>query len=207
VAEDAAIQIAYNRRMLGQLVVFYRVFCILLLPMIVFLGGGAIHLTLIKSWPNRLLGLLGLLEVGVLVIGVPYFFGYVSSLRRAFQRNEPAMIINRTGIVDHVSTYMVGQIAWDEIQRIGPWTRERRLIPNPFLKTPLISKYRFVAIVMKDKAYLERLPRLKSLQLRIDANACYGRQLLVPENFLEINADELLTRLNDFYMKEVRGPG
>ncbi len=99
--------------------------------------------------------LLGLLEVGVLMIGIPYFSGYVSSLRRAFQRNEPAMILNKTGLVDYASGYMVGQLAWDEIQSMYPWTREHRLLPNRFFRTPIIAKHRFFCVVLKEKAYLK----------------------------------------------------
>jgi len=204
-AEDAAIQIAYNRKALGQLVAFYRVFCVLLLPMIVFLGGGAIHLTLTKSWPNRLLGSLGLLEVVLLAALLPYFFGYVSTLRQAFQRNEPAMTANKTGVVDHASGYRVGQIAWDEIQRMGPWTREVRLLSNRFFKTPIIAKHRFFVIALKDRAYLERLPRFTSFCLKMDTNHGQGRWLLVPEYLLEITSDEVMTRLNRFYTTQVRG--
>lgn len=50
-AEGIAIQIAYDRKALGRLIAVYSVLCILLLPMIIFLGGGFFYSGLTMSWP------------------------------------------------------------------------------------------------------------------------------------------------------------
>ena len=204
-AEGIAIQIAYDRKALGRLIAVYSVLCILLLPMIIFLGGGFFYLGLTMSWPNRILSILGLLEAGVLVIGTPYLLSYLSTLQRSLRLGEPAFIINRTGIVARASGYMVGQLAWDEIQKMYLWTDERCLISNRLFKTRIIAKYRMIVIVMKDKSYLERLPPFTAFQIKIDNRCKNGKLVLVPEYLLEITSGELMAQLNRFYTAEVRG--
>ena len=204
-AEDAAIQIAYDRKALSRLIALYGVLCVALLPMITLLGWAFFHFMMAKNWPNRILGFLGLLEAGVLVVGIPYLFSYLSILRRSLRLGEPAFIINRTGIVARASGYMVGQLTWDEIQKMYLWTDERRLMSNRLFKTRIIARYRMIVIVMKDKSYLERLPRFTAFQIKIDNRCKNGELVLVPEYLLEITSDEVMAQLNRFYIAEVRG--
>ncbi len=204
-AEDAAIQIAYNRKALSRLIVLHAVLCVALLPMTAFLGWAFFDFVMAKGWPNRILGFLGLFEIGVLIAGTPYLVSYLSTLRRSLRLGEPALVINRTGIVARASGYMVGQLAWDEIQKMHLWTDERRLISNRFFKTRIIARYRMIVIVMKDKSYLQRLPRVTAFQIKIDNRCRNGGLVFVPEYLLEITSDEVMTRLNAYYIAEVRG--
>ena len=198
--EDAAISISWNRRMLARLVALYTVLCIIILPGIILFLGGTIYLALTKSW----FSLLGLLETSVIIACLPFLLYYVSTLWRSLRQGEPAIIINKTGIADHVSNYMVGQLAWNEIQRMHPWTLEYRLLPNRFYKMPVVARHPGFVIVLKDKTYLQRLPRSKVLQIKIDNVGDNGRWIFISENFLDVTADELVRRINQFYTTQVR---
>lgn len=199
-AENAEISIPYNRRTLAWLAAIYSVFCVIALAGSFLFAGGTVYLALTRSW----FSLLGLLETIVVGACVPYFLGATSTLWRGLRCGEPAIVINKAGIVDHASTYMVGQLAWDEIQRMHPWTMERRVLPNRFFKMPIARHPGFV-IVLKDKAYLERLPRTKAFQIKIDNFTGHGRWIFVPGTYLDITPGELMTQLNRFYIAEVRG--
>ena len=129
----------------------------------------------------------------------------MTTLRRGLLYNDPAIVINKDGIVDNASGYMVGQIAWHEIERMHPWSMEARFLQNRFFKTPIIARHPGFVIVFKNKAYLERLPQTKSFWMRVDHITGYGKWLFVPGSLLGVTPDELMRRLNSFYIAEVRG--
>lgn len=204
-AEVAEIHVAYNRQMLGRLIVLYGVLCILCLPMFVLMSGGSLYFLFTENWPVRLFGLLGLFVATLVAIAIRHFFDYVARLWQGLRQGEPAIIINGIGIVDNISAYPAGQLAWSEIERMYPWTSEARLLSNRFFKTPILAKRRFIVIKMKDTTYLKRLPWFQSFWIRVDNYYGRGQWILVPESYLEITADELMQRLNRFYTTQVRG--
>lgn len=200
-AEDAVVEIAYNRKMLGRLMALYGILCVINLSMAIFLGGLTIYLALTRSW----FSLLSLLVASAAGFTVPYFFGLVTTLGRGLLHSNAAIVVNRSGIIDNASGYIVGQIAWHEIQRMHPWTIEFQLLPNRFFKTPTFARHPGFVIVFKDKAYLERLPYTKSLWIRIDSVTGGGSWLFVPGRFLGVTPDELMRQINRFYTTQVRG--
>ena len=199
-AENAEISIPYNQRTLTWLAAIYSVLCVIAIVGSFLFAGETVYLALTRSW----FSLLGLLETIVVGTCVPYFLGAVSTLWRGLRFGEPAIVINKVGIVDHASTYMVGQLAWDEIQRMHPWTMERRVLPNRFFKTPIARHPGFV-IVLKDRAYLRGLSQIKSFWIKVDDITGRGRWLFVPAKSLGVTPGELMAQLNRFYIAEVRG--
>lgn len=133
---------------------------------------------------------------------------WVGVLSRGIRRKDAAIVVNDNGVVDNASVYALGELAWNEIEKIYPSDWNSRLIPN-WKKTPVISRQRGIVVILKDSANLQRLLLAKPRLTRLLSKQWYvsgrRRSLFIPEAMLTVSADELMRRLNLFYVTEVRG--
>lgn len=135
---------------------------------------------------------------------------WVGVLWRGLRRQEAAIVVNQSGVVDNASEYVLGQLSWDEIEKMYPYDWNSRLLLNWWKRMPVISKQRGIAVVVKDGIDLQHLVHGKSRLIRSLTRQWYvsgrGRWLFIPEMVLAVTADELMKSLNDFYTTQVRGP-
>ena len=82
------------------------------------------------------------------------FAPYGGVLHRGLRKRLPAVVINQIGIVDNSSQFALGQLEWDQIEKMYPYEIKSRLIINWWTKMPVIFRQRGVAIILKDSADL-----------------------------------------------------
>ncbi len=144
------------------------------------------------------------------IVGVPLIQNarWVGAFGRGLKRKGAAVIVNKNGIVDNASDCAVGSLAWDEIETMYRWDLNSRLLVNWWERMPVISRQRGIVVILKDSANLQRLLLAKPRLIRLLSKQWYvsGRRrwLFIPEAMLTVSADELMRRLNLFYVTEVR---
>ena len=159
-----------------------------------------------RSWTWWLvLVLMALLEVRLLD-----YVLWVGVLIRGLRRQKAAFVVNEAGIIDNASESAVGQLAWGEIEKMYPSNWNSRLLLNWWKRMPVISRQRGVVVVLKDDVDLQHCLAGKSKLVRSLMRQWYesgrGRWLFIPEMAIAVTADEMMTRLNDFYATQVREP-
>lgn len=133
---------------------------------------------------------------------------WVGDLWRGLKRKNPAFIINQTGIVDNASNFCLGQLTWDEIQKMYPWDWNSRLILNWWTKMPITIKQRGVVILLKDgvdfQHRVRRNPWIVRLLMKGWCMKERKRWLFIPEMLLDVTAEEFMQGINSFYISQVR---
>ena len=156
------------------------------------------------GWEWSILALTLLVVMHVL----PYLL-WVGIITRGLRRKGAAIIVNQIGIIDNASDYTLGQLGWEEIEKMYPWDWKSRLLSDRWEKMPVLSKERGIVVELKDGVDLQRLLLGKPRFIRSLTRPWYvggrGRWLFIPEMVLTVTADDLMTRLNDFYTTQVRG--
>lgn len=174
---------------------------------IVFLAvsGGLVLSRVGKGW----VGWLVLVLIYVVGVHVIESARWVGALGRGLRRQEPALAINETGVVDNASDIAPGQLAWNEIEKMYPSEWKLRLLLDWWRRMPVISKQRGIVVILKDDVNFQRCllgkPRFTQWLTRPWYVGGRGRWLFIPEIVLTVSADELMLRLNDFYTTQVRG--
>lgn len=149
--------------------------------------------------------------VFILFVGlhVTDYARWLGICRRGLRRKGTALVVNQAGIVDNASEYILGQLNWDEIEKMCPWDWNSRLFVNWWRRMPIISRQRGVMVIFK--AGVDFSPRLrdKSWIIRSSFSDRFtrGRErwIFIPDALLTVTADELMVQLNRFYIAEVRG--
>ncbi len=135
---------------------------------------------------------------------------WIGVLGRGLKRSGSAVIVNRDGVVDNASDYALGQLTWAEIEKMYPWDWKTWLLVNKPSKMPVLSKERGIVIIFKDEVDFEPRFRGKPWITRSAYKEKLGRGrkrwVFIPDALLTVTADELMTRLNDFYRTQVKGP-
>jgi hypothetical protein len=159
-------------------------------------------------------GWAGWLALGLMWVIVTHSIQYatwVGALSRGLRRKTPAVVVNRDGIVDNASPYALGQLGWDEIEKMYPGDWTVRLFGGRSRRMPVINKQRGIAVILKDGVDLQRCLVGKPKFVRSMARPWYarerGRWLFIPEMMLTVPADELMRQINHFYTTQVLGPG
>ncbi len=148
--------------------------------------------------------------VAILLITSVSFLEYVrwaGILGRALRRRGNAFAVNKLGVVDNATDYAFGQLAWNEIEKMYPWSWTTRLLGNRWKQMPVICTERGIVIVLKDNADLRARVQNKSWIRRsaFEAEFAQGRRwFFVPEAVLPVTASDLMKQINEFYMTQVR---
>ncbi len=149
--------------------------------------------------------------LGLVYALLPSYFGtmqWVGVLVRGLKRADEAVCVNQKGLVDNASGYALGQLAWDEIEKMYPSDLDIRLFASWWDRMPVISKQRGVVVMLKDGVDFQRCLRGKPKLIQSLSRPWYAagrrRWLFIPEMALAVTADELMTRLNAFYIAEMR---
>jgi|GEM_PF-7074042 len=177
------------------------------------LGGFALMLL---PWVLSLSRVIGqswgwAIVVFILLIGVHLsdYARWLGICWRGLRRQGAALVVNQAGLVDNASEYALGQLTWDEIEKMYPWDWNSRLLVGWWRIMPIISKQRGIVVILKDGVNFQHLLRSKSKIIRLLSKQWYvagrGRWLFIPEMVLTVTADEMMTQLNRFYSAEVRG--
>lgn len=136
-----------------------------------------------------------IIEVGfgiiilVTYIGVPFFgLGLIYFLYRLVVR-KPALVVSAEGIYDNASALSAGQLRWEEIELVCPYS---------------FGSQRMLGITLKDEqAVLARQNFLKRLLMRVNKNLA-GYLINLPQSSLPMTADELMPEINRYHNNRVR---
>ena len=157
------------------------------------------------GWPKLLVTLL----TGFVIVQAMDYVEYIGLLSRGLGKKIPAVVINQIGIQDNASKFSLGQLAWSEIEKMYPCDCKSRLLANRWRKMPVIFKQHGITIILKDSADLRHLQANKPRWVQKLSQEWYrprnGRWLFIPEMLLDTPAIEVMERLNQFYVAEVRG--
>ena len=123
-----------------------------------------------------------------------------------YVRSKPAVVVTKDGPSFNACDLLYGRIAWHEIERMQPWTRERRLFANRLFRTPAAYQDKGVVIIFKEHLLVRRKPWMRKMLLKGETAAEPGKWMFLPENLLEVPAEEFIRRVNRFYTAQVRGP-
>lgn len=143
-------------------------------------------------WACNLLGILVL----VTVFSSSAFVRRHDLLARCWKRQEPALIVNPEGIIVNALSQPSGQIAWQDIEKMYPTELTERLFRSIWQKMPVVSKQRGLAIILKAGTDFQRRYR--------DSGIWKVEWLFIPETLLTTTADDVMVRLNKFYVTQVR---
>lgn len=128
--------------------------------------------------------------LGLLAIVFFGIFGLVG-LKKLFN-TRPALILNKSGIVDNASSVSAGFIPWSEV--IGA-----RIVDVP--------KQKMLVIDVRDpEEYLARGNRLKQTLNKANYNMV-GSPISIPADLLAINSAELASLFDEYQRKYAVGPG
>ena len=116
---------------------------------------------------------------------------------RCWKRSGPALIVNPDGIIVNALNQPSGQIVWQDIEKMYPTDLEERLFGSTWQRMPMVSKQRGLAIILKTETNFQRRYR--------DSGIWKVQWLFIPETLLTTTADDLMVRLNEFYVAQVRG--
>jgi len=172
---------------------------------------------MLLSWDLLLVRVIGqnwawvvLVLISFVALHTTSYSQWVGTLGRGLRRRGTALVINQEGIVDNASDYTLGQLTWGEIEKMYPWDWKTWLLVNRPSKMPVLTKERGIVIVFKDEIDFEPRYRNKPWITRSAYKEKLGRGrkrwIFIPDVLLTVTADELMTRLNDFYTTQVRGP-
>ncbi len=132
----------------------------------------------------------------------------IAIISSGLKKKMPAIIVDHAGLVDNASVFAVGQLAWDQIEKMYPKSWTMRLFKNRWLRTPVIYNGRGVLIILKDNGDLQARIQSKSWlkKTSFETGFARGRRwLFIPEMVLPITAYDLMSQINKFYVAEVRG--
>ena len=132
----------------------------------------------------------------------------VAIISGGLRKKVPAIVVDHGGVADNASQFALGQLAWDQIEKMYPWTWIMRLFENRWLRMPAIYTERGFVIVLKNNPDLTAQIQSKSWIKRtpFEVEWARGRRwLFVPEAVLPVTVNALMEQINKFYIAEVRG--
>ena len=125
------------------------------------------------------------------------------------KRRGAALVVNHTGIVDNATEYVLGQIAWAEIEKMYPSVLATPLLTN-WWKMPTVDRQRGVVVVLKDGVDFHSRTGRRARFVKSALNTRFGpdksRWLFIPEMLLATTAGDVIRRLNEFYVTQVTKP-
>ena len=190
--ETKSVVINYNPRYVR---ILRNVTLTMLAALIVFAGLGSALLIagfLHHDWLSVVIGGLGALVCSTIVI-----MGsteYRDSNRR-YQQNLPAFTVTQAGIEDYASPLRVGPIAWDEIERI-----------SCVRYGGLFRRLGFLVITLKSHAPLDRAPWYNRIFTHPRQAGSKPQRLCISQATSDTKVEEILRRLNQFYLQHVQPP-
>lgn len=119
----------------------------------------------------------------VAYIGVPFFgVGLIYLLYRLVVR-KPALVVSAEGIYDNASALSAGQLRWEEIELVCPYS---------------FGSQRMLGITLKEEqAVLARQNSLKRPLMRVNKHLA-GYPINLPQNSLPMTVDELMPDINRY---------
>ena len=137
------------------------------------------------------------------------YLTWLGVLRSCLKRRGAALAVNKEGIVVNATGYPLGQLFWTDIEKIYPADVNLGFSINRWKQSPGNFRQRGVVVLLKDGVDLQS--RYKSawrLTAAFQNKSCQGknRWLFIPELMLTATADDLIVRLNEFYIAQVRDP-
>lgn len=109
---------------------------------------------------------------------------------KTLKQNLPALIVDRNGIVDNASNYMLGRISWVEVESV---IATSRCAPN------IQKTFPGVAIVLKNKdTLLRKKPKIMAMWMQLDDEIKKKHQVFIPQGRIDVPVEELVARINDF---------
>lgn len=133
-----------------------------------------------------------------------YWFGV---LRSCLKRQGTALAVNRDGIIVNATGYPLGQLFWNEIEKMYPAEETLRLLAIGWKRMPVISRQRGLVVLLKDGTdFQSRCGSHWRIGSAFRNKSCRGknRWLFIPEMMLTTTADDVMMRLNEFYTAQVR---
>ena len=115
-------------------------------------------------------------------------------LMRCWKRSGPALVVNANGIIVNALNQPSGQITWQDIEKMYPMELKERLFRSTWEKMPMLSKQRGLAIILKTGTDFQRSYR--------DSGIWKVHWLFIPELLLTTTADDVMIRLNEFYIAQ-----
>ena len=175
--------------------------------------GWAVSVALLYNWVIPYTKSISCTRYIVMVVVLLAFGNFLEYLRwigifgRGLRRQGKALVVNNLGIMDNATDYTLGQLTWAEIEKMYPWNRTTRLFGNRWQKMPVICRERGIVIYLKEGVSLQTRLQSKSWIRRSSFEAEWSqgkRWLFISESLLDTPADELMRRLNAFYVAQVR---
>ncbi len=131
-----------------------------------------------------------------LLVGIMAWPGIqqAKSSAKTLKESQPALVINRAGVQDNASTYVVGLIPWADIASVisttqYSWDRHRGVK----------RAWSGIAFVIRDmNSLLRRQPVLMSQEMRMDPNVSARSQIFIPQAMLDADVNELVIEINNF---------
>jgi len=195
-SEENAVVINFNPKTRKQDIIAWS--AMLLIPFVYFTLWA--HF---RPPDNSLLGVAVFIVMLLILLVHTLVFAVFTFRVRRYRFHKWAFRVTKTGIEDNVSGYELGQLAWDDIDRMWSTTEESVRRRNRFVRTPVARTESFLIIHLKeakeDQASKQRTGVWNSSRRRPE-------HLRLPETDLEMPISEVLRRLNEFYIKEVRSP-
>ncbi len=116
---------------------------------------------------------------------------------KTLKQNLPALIVDRDGIVDNASNYMLGRISWVEVESV---IATSRYAPN------IQKTFPGVAIVLKNKdTLLRKKPKIMAMWMQLDDEIKKKHQVFIPQGRIDVPVEELVARINDFRQQRASG--
>lgn len=144
--------------------------------------------------------LAGICEAVFMVsLGAPMFAFLFADAVRRLKSGTPALVVNKTGVVDNASFAGLGLLRWNEIEKMYPANLE---VPLGFGLR--LKSRRMVVIVLKDMdALYARMPPLRAWLL-VGPKRLRRDWIGICDKILTVTADEFIQRLNVFYIASVQ---
>lgn len=112
---------------------------------------------------------------------------------KTLKQNLPALVVDRDGIVDNASNYMLGRISWVEVESVIATSRYAPHIQKTFPG---------IAIVLKNKGVLLRKkPKIMSVWMQQDDEIKKKRQVFIPQGRVDVPVEELAARLDGLHQR------
>ncbi len=187
-----------------QKLAIYRLILCGSIALMLLLFDGSLYYLDEESWVHYVVIVL------VLVMGVEtsIYAQRLGVLWRSFKRRRNALVVNHSGIVDNASDYALGQIEWAEIETIYPWDRTLQWFRGHWKNFPIVDRQRGIVVWLKEGVDLQTRLQDKPWLVRNSFKEQFKKRnkvwLFIPETLLDTPADEVMERLNEFYVAQVR---
>ena len=105
-------------------------------------------------------------------------------------QNLPALIVNQEGIQDNVSNYVIGHIAWSEIESAGSASIYAPDAQKTFVGVAVVLKNKNMLLAKKSKPIV--------LWMQVDGEIKQKRRVFIPQGRVAMPIEEVVEQINAF---------